>query len=66
MIEGDKGRIMVAERKPFLIEIPEDAYKQNRVYRPWEEPEKPVAIKGDKRRVLNGDLSGNMRGIRGL
>jgi hypothetical protein len=66
MIKGDKGRIMVAERKSFLIEIPEDAYKQNRVYRPWEEPEKPVAIKGDKRRVLNGDLSGNRRGIRSL
>ena len=57
---------MAAERKPFLIEIPEDAYKQNRVYRPWEEPEKPVAIKGDKRRVLNGDLSGNRRGMRSL
>ena len=66
MIQGGKGRMMVSERKPFLIEIPEDAYKQNRVYRPWEEPEKPVAIKGDKRRVLHEDLSGNRRGFRSL
>jgi hypothetical protein len=28
---------MMAENKPVVIEIPEDAYKQNTIYRPWPE-----------------------------
>jgi len=32
-----KGGMMITENKPVVIEIPEDAYKQNTVYRPWPE-----------------------------
>jgi len=28
---------MITQSKPVVIEIPEDAYKQNTVYRPWPE-----------------------------
>jgi hypothetical protein len=28
---------MVTKNKPVVIEIPEEAYKQNTVYRPWPE-----------------------------
>ena len=28
---------MITQSKPVVIEIPEDAYKQNKVYRPWPE-----------------------------
>ena len=30
---------MISENQSVLIEIPEDAYKQNTVYRPWSEIE---------------------------
>lgn len=30
---------MISENQSVLIEIPEDAYKQNTVYRPWSEVE---------------------------
>ena len=29
--------MMITENKPVVIEIPEEAYKQNTVYRPWPE-----------------------------
>jgi len=29
--------MIIIENKPTVIEIPEDAYKQNTVYRPWPE-----------------------------
>jgi hypothetical protein len=29
--------MMITESKPVVIEIPEEAYKQNTVYRPWPE-----------------------------
>jgi hypothetical protein len=29
--------MMITESKPVVIEIPEEAYKQNAVYRPWPE-----------------------------
>lgn len=37
MGDGTKWRdeIITTAIKPMVIEIPEDAYKQNTVYRPW-------------------------------
>ena len=29
--------MMSTENKPVVIEIPEEAYKQNAIYRPWPE-----------------------------
>jgi hypothetical protein len=35
---------MVTESKPVVIEIPEEAYKQNTVYRPWPEIKASVTV----------------------
>jgi hypothetical protein len=40
---------MIRENKPVVIEIPEDAYKQNTVYRPW-----PAEIKAGETAGLQG------------
>jgi hypothetical protein len=38
------GGKMVTENKPVVIEIPEEAYKQNTVYRPWPEIKASVTV----------------------
>jgi hypothetical protein len=38
------GGKMVTESKPVVIEIPEEAYKQNTVYRPWPEIKASVTV----------------------
>jgi hypothetical protein len=39
-----KGGMMITENKPVVIEIPEEAYKQNTVYRPWPEIKASVTV----------------------
>ena len=38
------GGKMVTKNKPVVIEIPEEAYKQNTVYRPWPEIKASVTV----------------------
>jgi hypothetical protein len=60
---GVEDNVMKGPTKPVVIEISEEAYKQNTVYRPWIDASTDHTIKADHASSSN---SGNEQPIRAV